>query len=173
MLKQIAIAAIAIASFSSPALAEPWADAAPANAWQNSEANTGEMGHDAQKTDTVNFYQNGDKGAIGGSRQVGWANQTNKQTTNELPETVTGMPFLGGTACPASLALRAEHKSGLQPTRLDSLVFRSGFNDMAYGDEGTDGPPPLEDWLSIEAAGSVPDVTTGHHSNAPEVSHGP
>jgi hypothetical protein len=54
----------------------------------------------------------------------------------------------------------------LPPTQMTSFVADSGYNDFIYGDEGTDGPPPYDDFGYI-GDGMSGGLTTGHPSGAP------
>jgi hypothetical protein len=47
------------------------------------------------------------------------------------------------------------------PTVLDSFVAQSGYNDMIYGDESVEGPPPYFDFLPIGAGMSGMTGLTG------------
>jgi hypothetical protein len=77
-----------------------------------------------------------------------------------------GAPILGSFAAPANLALRQIGMKSLPPTKLDSFVAQSGYNDMIYGDEGEYGPPPYDDFSTINS-GIYSNLTTGHPSDAP------
>lgn len=64
--------------------------------------------------------------------------------------------------------------NGLPPCRLDSFVLNAaGAADLIYGDEGTDGPPPFEEFTAEHRidAGIFGDtkkgLTTGHRSHLP------
>jgi len=82
---------------------------------------------------------------------AGSSNLTGNQSTVTLP---TGFGQL------------ANVPGGLPETRLDSLVVDSGYSDLIYGDEGTDGPPPyygFDDSHYIYHGMSVDTgLTTGH-----------
>lgn len=102
----------------------------------------------------------------------GYAMATNKQAMASA-KTVSSMPFAGSYIAPGNLALQQMGATKLPPTRLDSFVAESGFNDHIYGDEGTDGPPPYESfekWNRIDA-GIYADrdlgLTTNHGSVLP------
>ncbi len=63
---------------------------------------------------------------------------------------------------------------GLPPCTMDSFVRNAeGMADLIYGDEGTDGPPPFEEFTTIHRidAGIFGDrnkgLTTGHRSHLP------
>jgi hypothetical protein len=84
----------------------------------------------------------------------------------------TGMPIPGTTIAPANLALQVQNHSpvggSLPVTNLDSIVAQSGYSDLTFGDEGTDGPPPYSGvWGTISEGVTA---TTGHPSDAPPVS---
>jgi hypothetical protein len=76
----------------------------------------------------------------------------------------TSAPFQGTYAAPANFALRNEGRMTLPPTQLTSIVRDSGMNDQVFGDEGTDGPPPYDDFSYLINGVSA---TTGHQSDAP------
>lgn len=97
------------------------------------------------------------------------AQKTSKQIA-ATAQTVSGMPFARTFIAPGNLALQQMGAKKLPPTRLDSFVAESGFDDSIYGDEGTDGPPP---YLNFETynrinAGIYADrdlgLTTNHGS---------
>jgi hypothetical protein len=126
---------------------------------QDVNGQTGGQYWDSEKTDTVKFYQpqqpppNPNYGPSPGQWQdVHSSARTTKQ--NLLPLATTTLSTLSNGG------------GKLQKTVLDSLVARTGFNDMVFGDEGTYGPPPLDDFATIGEAGGVT-ATTGHQSNAP------
>jgi hypothetical protein len=73
---------------------------------------------------------------------------------------------------PANMALRTQYsgKFGgfkLPETKLDSFVYKSGYNFHIYGDEGTYGPPPLTNFEHINDGVNSSGLTTGHKSDAP------
>ena len=74
------------------------------------------------------------------------------------------MNFGGAYMAPGNFAARQWGGGVLWPTRLDSIVATSGYNFMVFGDEGTDGPPPLDDFGTIDSGVTA---TTGHPSDAP------
>lgn len=64
--------------------------------------------------------------------------------------------------------------NGLPPCTMDSFVRNAaGMADLIYGDEGTDGPPPFEEFTAIHRidTGIFGDtnkgLTTGHRSHLP------
>lgn len=103
----------------------------------NSSGAQGTMGN------TTNLTGSGPSGT---GRLSTWS--TGPQSTVNLP---TGLGNLAGAP---------------PPTVLDSLVKDSGYNDMIYGDEGTFGPPPYNDFLPIGAglggAGATVSGTTNY-----------
>ena len=119
------------------------------------------------------------------SGDKGWANTTSTQGAGapngpNLPGTPgyasgpwgmsgapTSAPFQGTYFAPANLALRNQGQYSLPRTQLDSFVQNSGYNPMIYGDEGTDGPPPFDNFLYINDGISSGGLTTGHKSDAP------
>jgi hypothetical protein len=83
--------------------------------------------------------------------------------------TSSGMPIPGTYIAPANIALQTEHHSpfggALPATNLDSIVAQSGYSDFAFGDEGTDGPPPYSGAWGVINEG-LHNITTGHPSDA-------
>jgi hypothetical protein len=65
---------------------------------------------------------------------------------------------------PGNFAARQWGGGVLWPTVLDSIVAESGYNDMVFGDESEQGPPPYSDFEYLETGVSA---TTGHPSDAP------
>lgn len=68
---------------------------------------------------------------------------------------------------PANMALRTQYagKFGgfkLPDTKLDSFVYKAPNAEMIYGDEGTFGPPPLDDFQYINTGIQSSGLTTGH-----------
>jgi hypothetical protein len=65
----------------------------------------------------------------------------------------TGSPIPGSFIAPSNIALNTQYRTNkLPPTRMDSFVYNSGkvWNPwLIYGDEGTFGPPPLDNFLWI------------------------
>ncbi|HEY9791886.1 MAG TPA: hypothetical protein V6D22_15885 [Candidatus Obscuribacterales bacterium] len=83
-------------------------------------------------------------------------------------QTASGMPIPGTFIAPANLALQTQGAAPVLPiTNLDSFVAQSGYNDMIYGDEGTDGPPPYDSFETIGSGISSGALTTGHQSDCP------
>jgi len=78
----------------------------------------------------------------------------------------TSAPFQGTYYAPSNIAAR-QFGGVLQPTQMTSFVADSGYNDFIYGDEGTDGPPPYDDFGYINDGISSSGLTTGHPSGAP------
>ena len=78
----------------------------------------------------------------------------------------TSAPFQGTYAAPGNFALRQQGRSTLPPTELTSIIRDSGMSFSTYGDEGTNGPPPLSDFTTIDG-GLSGGMTTGHPSDAP------
>lgn len=102
----------------------------------------------------------------------GYASKTGKQDAAKA-KTVSSMPYVSSFVAPGNIALQQMGATVLPPTRLDSFVAESGYNDHIYGDEGTDGPPPyccFEKWNRIDA-GIYGDrdagLTTNHGSVLP------
>jgi hypothetical protein len=167
MMKRIVVAFATVCSVASPALAEGWADAPGVNGQQ------GQQQYTSGGTDTVNFYNpqqppTNDRG-YGPSPGI-WGNTHSSGHTSTQgigwAEVANSAPLLGSMLAPGNMALKAEGKSSLPQTRLDSIVAATGYSDEVFGDEGTDGPPPLGDFATIGEAGGVT-ATTGHQSNAP------
>ncbi len=78
----------------------------------------------------------------------------------------TGAPFVGTYTAPANMALKAQGRNTLPPTRLSSFVKTSGMNDHAFGDEGTNGLPPYSSFSTLDC-GVSSQCTTGHQSDCP------
>jgi hypothetical protein len=157
----------------------------------NGWADTGDQGiqHDTGPTpgnlNNINENPDADKTRTGGDgdARVGGYGENNGidikpldlpgQASNGGPDggvgsgAATGMPILGTFVAPNNLALRNNGWRRLPETRLDSFVKESGYNDMIYGDEGTDGPPPYDDFLYINDGITSGGLTTGHPSDAP------
>lgn len=180
MLKRVLTGVILGALIASPALAQ--------NAL-NSTAATGDgigtFGHsNFRTTDSQARIDFGGPGQVAGE---GWSDFTNTQgvgTINgpDLPGTPgfagpggisgasTSAPFVGTFTAPGNMALKQIGRKTLPPTRLESFVRNSGFNDRIYGDEGEDGLPPYFGFDSshrIERGINMPELTTGHKSDAP------
>ncbi len=98
----------------------------------------------------------------GGS--TGWTHPTGKQSI-PLPRASSGQLARTFGTLPV----------GLPPTRLDSFVQEAGgLADQIYGDEGTSGPPPIQDFnpinridMGISTSASNFGLTTGHESVLP------
>ncbi len=135
----------------------------------NSTADTGAGWHDASPTGH-------------NSETSGWADYTRNQgdehiwdpllqSTGSMSGAATGAPIPGTFIAPANLALRQQGLTKLPPTRLDSFVFESGYNDHIYGDEGEWDKPPYDCFTQehrIERGIWSEGLTTGHKSDAPE-----
>jgi hypothetical protein len=113
------------------------------------------------------------QGQTGYTNGSTWGNQygnngyTAPQTPLGLGSTGTGVPIPGTNLAVGNLAIWVEKKSpvGTLPvTNLDSIVAQSGYSDMVFGDEGTEGPPPYSSFGTIDAGIRA---TTGHQSDAP------
>jgi hypothetical protein len=170
MLKKLAFLAL-ILGFTSmaPAMAEdgdnPWLDA----------GGTGEKsGNKSAETDKTPAYEHKNEGrqTVG---QFGVAQKTAAQQFDKLKtRSSTPLIFAGQNTyiSPANMAYMTEHHSmiggKLPETKLDSFVHKAGQNGMAefiYGDEGTQGPPPYDFFMTIQTGGV--EATTGHPSDAP------
>jgi hypothetical protein len=124
--------------------------AVPANAYHSNQASAGASGAQARHT-----------ARSGGS--LGWTSPTGAQYV-QLPRTSSG-----------GLAGVYGGASGLPPTRLDSFVKEAGgLAEYIYGDEGTNAPPPIKNFLpqnridfGITASASNAGLTTGHESLLP------
>jgi hypothetical protein len=129
-------------------------------AWQDTgmTAGGGQHGYTTQQTQGNTYGNNGT------------TTQPARQPDAVNPMRVTtSMPIPGTHLALGNLAYMVEHHSPiggqLPVTNLDSFVHQSGYNDMIYGDEGTDGPPPYSYFLTIGSGGV--NATTGHPSDAP------
>lgn len=186
MIKQTISAVIVslIATSIAPALAQ--------NAL-NSSGNTGKTGgygHSSWRgTETNKDY---DHSAAPGNIQMapqGWADWTSTNgvgspngpdirygTTSQFAGpggssgAASSAPFAGTYTAPANMALKNMGRNTLPPTRLESFVRNSGFNDAIYGDEGENGLPPyfgFGEGHRIERGINAPELTTGHKIDAP------
>jgi hypothetical protein len=168
MLKKFALVAVLISvACVAPARADdggsesPWAD-----------ATTGDKtGNFTMKTDHQQPYIHEDKGRLVQS-VYRKAQETGKGIAAGAGTSMGGpLIFFGQNTyiAPANLAYQTEHHSifggKLPETKLDSFVHKSGYNEMIYGDEGTDGPPPFSSFSTIQSGGVS--ATTGHPSDAP------
>jgi hypothetical protein len=72
---------------------------------------------------------------------------------------------------PTGFGQLANVPGGLPETRLDSLVKDSGYSDLIYGDEGTDGPPPYygftDEHYIYHGMSADTGLTTGHATVLP------
>ena len=171
-----------------PAMAQLAGDQGALNSTADSGTQGG-FGHSSWRfTETPwDYNQKGTPGKNGGVYPLapqGWADITNTQGagTPNGPElfgtnskgagpngqsgAVTSAPFQGTYAAPGNFALRQQGRMTLPPTELTSIVKDSGYSFSTYGDEGTNGPPPLSDFTTIDG-GLSGGMTTGHPSDAP------
>ena len=103
-----------------------------------------------QRGRTSYYTGQGPQGVGAGVR----SNATGRQTPANLP--VAGFGALTN--------------QGLPVTNLDSFVAQAGGQaELIYGDEGTDGPPPYDDFTPEHYinTGIHDDLTTGHQSGLP------
>ncbi len=145
----------------------------------------GGYGHSSWRfTETPWDYQQVDSPGHAGIAPQGWANTTLPQGAgspngpklfgtsgkNAGPfgqsGAATAAPFQGTYFAPGSFALRQQGRFTLPPTELTSIIRDSGMSFSTYGDEGTNGPPPLSDFTTIDG-GLSDQMTTGHQSDAP------
>lgn len=115
-------------------------------------------------------------GAIGGANDYGPRLRGASSDASGIPlpgfsGAATGAPILGTKYVLSNMAMAVEKGIGagkLPKVELDSFVYRalnSGQAERIYGDEGTQGPPPLSDFAVIQSGGVR--ATTGHPSKAP------
>ncbi len=124
--------------------------AIPAKAYYPNQGSAGASGAQARHT-----------AKTGGS--LGWTSPSGAQYV-QLPRTATG-----------GLASVYGGANGLPPTRLDSFVKEAGgLAESIYGDEGTNQPPPIRNFLpqnridfGITMSQSNSVLTTGHASLLP------
>lgn len=158
----------------------------------DSTAATGDLEHSSGRTTEVNsdYRHSPAQGNVPLAPQ-GWADMTNTQGVGspngpDLPgETSFGgggggsgaassAPLPGSFSAPGNLTLQHQKRYGgkLPPTRLESFVRASGFNDKIYGDEGIYLPPyfGFDTGSRIERGveSGMPDLTTDHRSALPE-----
>ncbi len=90
---------------------------------------------------------------------------TGTQSLPSLPPVTSGAVRPGTHYSPGSLALLTQTGSGgeLPQTENGSFVARSGFSEFEFGDETTQGPPPLSRSQPIGDGSSLEGLTTGHH----------
>jgi len=93
---------------------------------------------------------------------------------------ILGIVFIALAGAPlvdilSSMPAVAQGRNGLPPCNLDSFVYEAaGMADLIYGDEGTEGPPPFEEFTKehrIQAGiwgRRAAGITTGHGSYLPD-----
>lgn len=187
MLKNLLLAAGLIAFSCLPACAEgegegsPWADAA-----RYGTAGAGQQRYTSAQTGSVqsnggifDLHAPGDRSTntngSGPWADAGTSQQTARQLSNNLQTSMGGPIIIMGKntfIAPSNLAYQVEHNTPiggrLPKVNLDSFVHKAkqrGVAEMIYGDEGTNGPPPLRTFKTIETGGVK--ATTGHPSDAP------
>jgi hypothetical protein len=153
MLRLALLAAVSTLFLSfTPVLA---ADDLDLGGWQDHES-TAAQGQTGYTNGSTWGNQYGDNGFTGTNRS------TRLQTS-----TGTGLPIPGTNIVVGNLANWVEKKSPITTlpiTNLDSIVAQSGYSDIVFGDEGTEGPPPYSSFGTIDAGIHA---TTGHKSDAP------
>jgi hypothetical protein len=175
MLKKVALVAAAFALVC--AVPAAYADGSDENPWQDTAAGAAsgdKSGNYTYKTDHQQPYIHDDGARVvnapyrktAETRKVNLMQGAGSQTSMGGP-----LIFYGRNTfiAPQNLALQTEKGSvfggRLPETHLDSLVFHNATPFQTFGDEGTDGPPPLGSFSTIES--SVQHATTGHKSDAP------
>jgi len=106
-----------------------------------------------------NPYQDYNRKANSRARLNYIANQA-RQTTNQR-----NLNLATATSC-----ILSQRSQVLPRTTLDSFVYQAGgAADQIYGDEGTDGPPPMSGMDESHTIGSGihSNLTTGHSSDLP------
>lgn len=137
-----------------------WQNALPQGSQGSADAGlgqtymTGTQGADQQGGPKLQGTPSGGGGGGGSGGQSGAA---------------TSAPMRGSYRAPGNFTLKWQTRFGqnLPPTRLDSFVKESGYADDIYGDEGTDGPPPLNNFRYIESGIKSDGLTTDHRSQLP------
>lgn len=173
MLKKFAFVAIAFALVSA---APAYADGSDENPWADSTAgasNGQANGNFTHKTDQVQPYIHEERGRL----VQGQYRKAQTTTKDTLMRSASRQTSMGGPIiiagrntfiAPQNLAYQTEHHSvfggKLPATHLDSLVFHNATPFQTFGDEGTDGPPPLSSFTTIQSSVKA---TTGHPSDAP------
>lgn len=183
MKKTLLFSLISSALLMSPAMAQQ-------NAMDSTAAtgNSGDYGNSSWRTTETNLdYMHQDGQGNQELAPQGWSNFTNAQGSGSSPNApflygansgdfsfnsgaATGAPIPGTFRAPGNLALKSQGLKDLPPTRLDSFVRNSGYNDRIYGDEGTEGPPPyfgFDSGSRIERGIFSGGLSTGHRSDAP------
>jgi hypothetical protein len=157
-----------------PALAQGWQDTAGSgdsgSSWNN--AATSDVTMTQGNQNGAFFTQPPSNTTSAPTRQNSYQGVLNRLPAgNASPfnsQTATGMPIPGTYIAPANLALQTQGAGPVLPiTNLDSFVAQSGYNDMIYGDESTDGPPPYDSFETIGSGISSGGLTTGHQSDCP------
>lgn len=181
-MKKLVFVLVALTFSCAPVLAEPWADAPGTGAYGGHDSDNSHGNADYHKLDTP--------GEHGGHRNLGTYNEgarTNSQGAGApngpdlegAPGSAGHLPHNSGAAMgsvsatvkyfsPSNLALQVERAGVfLPPTRLTSIVADCGYAEDIFGDESTQGPPPLGNY---RLPGSGIQATTGHPSDAEPVS---
>lgn len=163
MMKSLLPALILVAGLSSPALCQQ------ALQWQSMGAQ-GDPGTTNAPTSDVTMTENNTNGNYYVQPPSNTSTSATSQSlyqgiTNGVP-TTSGMPIPGTYIAPGNIAGMVWGGPVLPITNLDSFVAQSGYNFDIYGDEGTQGPPPLGDFSTINS-GISDNLTTGHASALP------
>jgi hypothetical protein len=136
--------------------------------WQNALPQASQGAPDAGLGQT---YVSGTQGAgqQGGPKLQGTPSGGGGGGAGAPSGAATSAPFRGSYRAPGNFTLQWQGRFGqnLPPTRLDSFVKESGYADDIYGDEGTEGPPPLNNFKYIESGIKSDGLTTDHRSQLP------
>jgi hypothetical protein len=178
MFKSLLIAFTATLTLSTPGFAQAWGDVgSDTGNMGNSSGRTYEQNQDYQKQDSPGHECLGspEQGVFTNTQGAGAPNGPDLEGASSYQGHVPGAsgaassaPITGSYRAPGNIQLQNEGKTSLPPTRLDSFVAASGYNDKIYGDESQQGMeymPPYTDFQTIQSGGVS--ATTGHPSDAP------
>ncbi len=154
----------------------------PANAQLDWGGSGGGGMHDTQKTDHQATYDSSSGRADAGIGQTYYTKNQGPDTPGgpDLPGdssrgggqnsgAANSAPRKGSQEARTNLNLMYQTRFGykLPPTRLDGFI-RADMDDKKYGDEGTTGPPPYNDFNYLDKGKTFDgDMTTDHKSNLP------
>lgn len=174
MSKKVALIAAAFALVCAAPAA--FADGSDENPWADTSAGAAsgdKQGNFSLKTDHNQPYVHENAGRV---VQAPYR-KTQETRKDSLMQSASRQTSMGGPLifagrntfiAPQNLALQTEKHSmfggKLPETHLDSLVFHNATPFQTFGDEGTDGPPPLSSFNTIQSSVKA---TTGHPSDAP------
>jgi|GEM_PF-6116899 len=167
-----------IASFSTVSLLSSMS--AYAQDWGSAAGGGGE--HDTQSTGHQATYGSSSGRADAGQGKTFWTYNQGEDTPggpdlpgdspmagNQNSGATNSAPRKGSQEARTNLNLMYQTRFGykLPPTRLDGII-KANPDDHKYGDEGTTGPPPYNDFTYLDNGGTFgSDMTTDHKSNLP------